>query len=60
MQDYFTLIACGVLTVGMIGLLIQVLRMAFRVKNLEALTFVALGDKLEEKLNEYNNSINRH
>lgn len=60
MQDYFTLIACVVLAGGMIGLLIQVLRTAFKVKYLEALTFVALEDKLEEKLNEYNDSINRH
>ncbi len=59
MQDYISLIAIVVLAVGFIMLLVSVLRIAFKVRSLEFLVFLATSDKLEEK-DEHNNSSDRH
>lgn len=59
MQDYILLIASAVLAVGVIALFIQVLRLAHNVKTLEEVTFMAIGDKIEEKLNEYHDPDDR-
>lgn len=59
MQDYISLIAIGVLAVGFVILLISVLKIAFKVRSLEFLVFLATGDKLEKE-DEHNDSSDRH
>lgn len=58
MYDIPTLVACGVLTVGVLALLVQVISMAFKVRKLEALVFITFRDEIEKAMDEYENPDN--